>query len=133
VSPYRVVIDTNLFVSSFWGGKPKKLIDLFIKGKIQLLISPQILEEISRVLKEILGDDSEINYFIKLISLNSIEIIPNVTLQVIKEDPSDNKFLECAVVGKADYIISGDKHLLDLRKYQGIPIIKVDEFLKIKG
>jgi putative PIN family toxin of toxin-antitoxin system len=133
VSPYRVVIDTNLFVSSFWGGKPKKIIDLFIKGKIQLLISPQILEEISRVLKEILGDDSEINYFIKLISLNSIEIIPNVTLQVIKEDPSDNKFLECAVVGKADYIISGDKHLLDLRKYQGIPIIKVDEFLKIKG
>lgn len=133
MSPYRVVIDTNLFVSSFWGGKPKRLIDLFIKGKIQLLMSPQILEEISRVLKEILGDDPEISHFIDLISLNSIEIIPNVTLQVVKEDPSDNKFLECAIAGKADYIISGDGHLLGLREYQGIPIIRVGEFLKIQG
>lgn len=133
MSPYRVVIDTNLFVSSFWGGKPKRLIDLFIKGKIQLLISPQILEEISRVLKEILGDDPEISRFIDLISLNSIEIIPNVTLQVVKEDPSDNKFLECAIAGKADYIISGDSHLLDLKEYQGIPIIRVAEFLKIQS
>ena len=54
-------------------------------------------------------------------------------LTVISADPTDNIFLECAVAGKADYIISGDKHLLDLKSYQGIPIVKARDFLLKEG
>ena len=60
-------------------------------------------------------------------------IIPQITLEVIKEDPPDNRILECAVAGQADLIVSGNRHLLRLKSYEGIPIVRPIDFLRTLG
>jgi uncharacterized protein len=60
-------------------------------------------------------------------------IFPRITLQVSKEDPPDNRILECAVEGKADLMVSGNRHLLRLKSYQGIPIVRPIDFLHTLG
>lgn len=128
---HRVVVDTNIFVSSFWGGNPRKLIRLFLEGKITLLSSPEIIEEVERVLKRILGNDSDANNLISLFKLKATIVKPRKTYNVIKDDPHDNKFLACAYEGEADFIISGDKHLLQLTEFKCIKVITVKQFLDL--
>jgi len=129
----RVVIDTNVIVSSIlFGGPPGELIPLWKAGIIQPLISADILNEYLKVLaypKFALTED-EINFIIYS------EIIPyfeDITVRrqknIIKEDPSDDKFIACAEIGKASYIISGDSHLLNLRHYGSIEILSPSQIL----
>lgn len=129
----KVVADTNVYISAIlFGGKPEEVRDLAWKGEIEFLLSEEILGEIARVLKRKFGwSDQPISETLEEIRDISTLIIPIKTLSVIKEKESDNRILECAVEGKAQYIVSGDKHhLLPLKEFRGISILSLGEFLR---
>lgn len=130
----RVVIDTNVFVSSFFGGNPRKVIDYWFSGRLTLCVSKPILEEYFDVLGRFELDDNAL--LMKLMSL--IERSANILFvenpkenQWIKDDPKDNKFIACAIALKADYIISGDSHLIRAKKAGNVKILTPSEILSL--
>lgn len=127
----RVVFDTNILLSAIlFGGNPEKLIRLAWERKIRLLISPSILLELVMVLRDkFRRDDEEAKKAVQMIGSLADLVKPRHRIRVLNDDP-DNRVLECAAEGKADWIVSGDSHLLTLKEYQGIPILKAVEFLK---
>jgi len=127
---YRVVFDTNILLSAFiFGGNPERLFELARSKKIQLLTSSSILAEFATRLKDkFLWDDVDIAEAIKTIGYSSELIRPTQKLSVLRDDP-DNRVLECALEGKTDFIVSGDKHLLTLKEFRKIPIIKAAEIV----
>ncbi len=127
---YRVVFDTNTFVSAFgYGGTPDEAYRLAIRRKITLLTSPAIMQETTRILKNKLDWETErIEDVLKQIARVSEIVRPKKTLQIIEDCP-DNRILECAVEGKANFIVSGDKHLLALKEFQKIPIVRAAELV----
>ena len=130
----RVVVDTNIFVSSFFGGNPRRIIDLWIEGGITICLSKDILDEyVAVLLKMGLDKDKGLDELLNLFShgFNSLFTGNPPCINIISDDPDDNKFIECAVGLDADHIISGDKHLLNLREYCGIKISSPREFLNI--
>lgn len=130
----KVVLDTNIIVSAVLrGGEPGKILELWRKGKFDILVSSEIFEEYYSVL---IRDKfslplSLVNVILEEIKRKSIWIKPYSIIKKIKEDPTDNKFLECAVDGQAEYIVSGDPHLLNLKKFNGIEILRAAEFAKL--
>lgn len=126
----RVVFDTNTLVSAFsFGGTPDEVYRLAVNGKILLLTSPAIMQETARILKTKFNwEDNRLEAALKQIARVSEIIRPKKTLKVIEDDP-DNRILECAVEGQANFIVSGDKHLLTLKEFQKIPIIKAAELV----
>ena len=134
VEPERVVIDTNVVVSALlFGGEINKIVSLWQKKKIVLLASKEVMEEYIKVLsypKFNLAKE-EIEYIVKQEILPFIKPINVSTkIKIIKDDPSDNKFISLAVDGHAQYIVSGDKHLLKLKNYQKIKIVTAKQFLE---
>ena len=128
----KVVIDTNVFVSSFFGGVPRKIIDLWKDDRIILCISKPIIKEYIEVLNRMgLKDTDELNKLVKLFSsgYNSIFTATTPNLNIIIDDPDDDKFLECAVALDAKIIVSGDKHLKNLQTYFDIEILSPREFI----
>jgi hypothetical protein len=128
----KAVIDTNVFVSSFFGGKPRQIIDLWKQGRISLCLSAEILDEYVRVLQQLgLESGPELEELIKLLaSSQNIEFTRKTPrLKVVKKDPDDDKFIECAIALKADLIVSGDKALQAIGEYRGIPILSPADFL----
>lgn len=133
----KVVLDTNSLISALlWDGNEAKIIEKAEKKEIHLFISQEILEELEGVLKRekfikrLESREYTVEKAVAKIALISTLIEPNVVIDVIKEDPEDNKVLECAVSAKAKYIISGDNHLLSLMSYKGIIILTAIGFLK---
>lgn len=133
----KVVLDTNSLISALlWDGNEAKIIEKAEKKEIHLFISQEILEELEGVLKRekfikrLESREYTVEKAVAKIALISTLIEPNVVIDVIKEDPEDNKVLECAVSAKAKYIISGDNHLLSLMSYKGIIIFTAIGFLK---
>jgi len=130
----RVVIDTNIFVSSFFGGKPRKIIDLWKEGKITLCLSKDILNEYIEVLHRIgLQDEVELEELLSLFtkSFNILFTTKTPRIKVVKDDPDDDKFIECAVALKAEVIITGDKAIEVIEQYMNIKILTPQQFLKI--
>jgi len=129
----KAVIDTNVFVSSFYGGNPRKIIDLWKKGDISLCLSKEILDEYIEVLQRIgLKDENEIEELLSLFAkgVNILFTTKTPHIRVVKDDPDDDKFIECAVALKAEVIITGDKALRAMGEYMGIKILSPQEFLK---
>ena len=129
----KIVIDTNVFVSGLnFKGKPREVLDLIWKEEIKVYLSLLILRELEKVLEEDFGWNKEqIERTIKRIKDKTMKVQPKVKISVIKEKDDDNRILECAVEGKAQYIVSGDKqHLLPLKEYEGIKILSPAEFLR---
>lgn len=129
----KIVIDTNVFVSGLnFKGKPREVLDLIWKEEIKVYLSLFILRELEKVLEEDFGWNKEqIERTIKRIKDKTMKVQPKVKISVIKEKDDDNRILECAVEGKAQYIVSGDKqHLLPLKEYEGIKILSPAEFLR---
>ena len=129
----KVVLDTNVLVSGvFFGGPPHKILEAWRDGKIQLLFSPSILDEYQRVMRELAVrfPGIKVEALIDFIIVHSEIILPPSLPPVIQADPSDDKFLECAVAGEAACIVTGDKHLLKLPEFRGIPILKPREFVE---
>jgi len=130
----KVVIDTNVFVSSFFGGNPKKIIDLWKNEEIVLCLSKDVLEEYIDVLQRVgLKDENEIEELLSLFAkgFNILFTTKTPKIRVVRDDPDDDKFIECAVALKAEVIITGDKALKKLGEYMGIKILSPQEFLKI--
>jgi putative PIN family toxin of toxin-antitoxin system len=129
----KVVIDTNVFVSSFFGGNPRKIIDLWKKGKISLCVSKNILDEYIEVLQRIgLGDGREVEELLSLFAkgFNILFTTKTPKIKAVRDDPEDDKFIECAVGLKAEVIITGDKALKAMNEYMGIKILTPQQFLK---
>ncbi|MCZ7395109.1 MAG: putative toxin-antitoxin system toxin component, PIN family [Candidatus Methanoperedens sp.] len=120
------VFDTNVLVSALIStmGNPALLLDKAGKN-YTLFISKDILTELEAVIsRDKFGfKEEEVNTIIEAIISFSEVINPEIKLDVIKSDPDDNKILECAVACGASYIVSGDRHLLELKKYGKIKII----------
>ena len=129
----KVVFDTNIYLSTIiFGGKPKKVLQLALQEKIILITSPQILLEVALKLKEkFLWKDEQVVLAIKAINKIAFVIRPKKRIKVIQQDPTDDKIIEAAITAKANYIITGDKHLLDIKQYQKIKILKPSEFLNV--
>jgi uncharacterized protein len=128
----KVVIDTNIFVSSFFGGNPRKIIDLWKHEKITLCLSRAILDEYIDVLCRIgLKDEYELEELLSLFSrgFNILFVIKTPKIQIIKKDPDDDKFIECARALKADTVITGDREVLAVKEYAGIRILTPQQFL----
>jgi uncharacterized protein len=127
----RVVADTNIFISALmFGGVPGSFLDLAFQGFFLLITSSVLLDELDEKLRtkfELSSEDSDqVRGRLEAVSelVNTTE-----TLTVIKDDPDDDRVLECAIAGRADYIVSGDRHLLKLGSYKGIHILSVREFI----
>ena len=131
MSSHRIVFDTNIFLSALlFGGKPLLVFEMARAGKILLVTAPSILAEFASILGNKFGwADENIRDAIRTIGRRAELVKPSKRLHVLKDD-ADNRVLECALEGKADYIISGDHHLLDLGEFQEIPILSAADFLK---
>ena len=134
----KVVLDTNILVSgTFWTGNSFKIMELIDEKEIISILSKEIINEYHRtinkdeIMDKVKDKDLIISNASRKIVLNSMIIQPKEKLDIIKEDPDDNKILECAYEGKVDYIISNDKHLLKLKEFKTIKIVKPEEFLKL--
>jgi len=134
----KVCLDTNVFVSGIISpsGAPYEVLEAWRNRELVLLTSDEIITEVSKVLQypkiksAFSLTDEEIEKYVSLLSKYSQRTPGELKIDVIAEDPSDNMFLVCAVEGKADFIISGDNHLLQIGTYQGIQIVTPREFIK---
>ncbi|OGP64108.1 MAG: putative toxin-antitoxin system toxin component, PIN family [Deltaproteobacteria bacterium RBG_16_42_7] len=127
----KVVFDTNIFISALVipGGHAEKAIHRIAEGKDTLLISKPIIGETLSVLSKKFSRDSEaIGRVAVYLSDLATLVHPTKAVNVL-EDESDNRIIECAVSGKADAIVTGDKEMLDLKDHLGIRIISLKEYL----
>jgi len=133
----RVVLDTNVFVSSLLStqGLPAQVLHAWREGRYMLVTSPPIIAEIVEVLesprisKKYLIGQEDIEHLVDLLKTDTILVPGRAAIKgSVPQDPRDEMFLACAIDAKADCIVSGDRHLLDLRTYRGIPILTVNEF-----
>ncbi|MCL5992498.1 MAG: putative toxin-antitoxin system toxin component, PIN family [Bacteroidetes bacterium] len=129
-----VVIDTNVIISSFHGGNPKAIVDLWRNEKIRLCLSKNILNEYIEVLNRLEKlDRKELNELLILFTtyrnMNFANKTPSII--VVINDPDDDKFIECAVELGAEYIITGDKELLSIKQFGNIKIVNPKQFLDI--
>ena len=125
-----VVLDTNVLISSLWRGHPWEVVKRWRDGQFQLVISPNILSEYLDVLGRFVSPDALQQWVETLTDPTRVRLVePSDVVNVIREDPADNRFLECAIAAEADAIVSGDHHLLALKEFRGIPIVTPAAFL----
>jgi len=139
-----IVLDTNVVVSALLSpsGPPGEIIHYWEAEEFSVVISVQLLKELEhtlkypKVMKYLQLSPDGISLFLEHFKTFAGLVEPEPSLAVIKNDPDDNRVLECAVSGKAAYIVTGDKHLIELETYQGIEILSPASFLtllKIEG
>lgn len=136
----RIVLDTNVWLSAiFWEGEASKIIDKASSKKIEIIISKEIISEIIDVLNReakfqrfLRNKKQSIEELIRTILSISRLIETKTKLRVIEHHP-DNRILEAALNGKADYILSYNKHILDLAEFKNIKMITPTDFLKLLG
>ena len=128
----RIVIDTNIFVSSFLGGIPRRIVDSWFSGKLILCVSRPILKEYFEVLRRFQFDRKDL--FRRLAT--AFEKGPNILFidnpmerNWIEDDPGDNKFIACALSVHAEYIVSGDSHLKEAGEIGGVKIVPLRKML----
>jgi putative PIN family toxin of toxin-antitoxin system len=127
----RVVLDSNVIVSGLgWSGPPARIVDAALDGRLELLTSRALLTELRRVLAypKLAKVIDSAEQLVDLVEASSVVVHPVGVLEVV-DDESDNRVLEAAVEGAADYIVSGDAHLLGLGSFQGIPIMAPGQFV----
>ena len=129
----KIVLDTNVVISGiFFTGPPFEILNAWQQGKVNIVMSPDILDEYYWVSDELQERFPEIDAepLLSLISSNC-EMIQNTYLSSpVCEDPDDDKFIACAVAGNAQCIVSGDKHLLNVGTYEGISMVNPSTFVK---
>jgi len=131
----RAVYDTNIWVLALRRqGNPFRCALLAAMGFVVSVTCDELLDELCRVLTQKFGMPfANVNRYIAVIRSFSEVVAITGQLRVVADDPDDDKVIECAVVGKADYIVTGDRHLLALGQYKGITIVKATQFLNILG
>ena len=132
----RVVVDTNVLISALLkaNGNPAKVVSLWRTGEFELVISPETIDELSRVLgyerirTRVTPEEAE--RFLSLLQTAATIITPQIEVTAVKDDPDDDKFLSLALASDAEYIVSGDKHLLSIKVFRGVPILTPVQFLE---
>jgi len=132
----KITIDSNVIISALLkkDSVPAKVV-LYVLSNCQLYTSRYILEELEDVLKRpkikrVIGwDNNRINRYLAGLEEASILLEHPPMLEIIKEDPTDNNILACAIAAQVDYIITGDNHLMQLGNFEGIQIVSPSEFL----
>ena len=129
----KVILDTNVFVSgAFFTGPPFQILSAWREGRVQLIISPEILEEYRRG-GEILAEDHpgvRFEPILEFVIRNALLISAPPLPEGVCADPDDDKFLACALASESDIVVSGDRHLLKVTGYQKIEVLKPREFLE---
>ncbi len=137
--PVRAVIDTNLFVSGLFAnqGYTYQLQELWLAGAFELVVSEKILNEIHRTLQKpqikqrlLLQEGEELAIAELIRAKATVVTTDRYQTDKITEDPTDNKFLACALEADADYVVSGDNHLLALKHFHRIQIVDVKTFIE---
>jgi hypothetical protein len=140
----RLVLDANVFVSALISrkGAPAKLLEYWQEERFDVVISPAILQEVQRVLhypklqQRYHLPEEGIQRLLRLFRRQAIGVEPSEELTVIQHDPTDNRYLECAIAGEADIVVSGDHHLVESGEYQGVQLLTPAgslAFLKLEG
>jgi len=132
---HRIVLDTNVLISAvLFGGPPRQVFEFVISGAVDCSLSVAILDETRHVLcrpKFGFSAEQAVEILEELHAVCDV-INPAVQLHVVTSDPGDNMIMECALEAKADFIVSGDRHLLDLIKFRGIQIVSPSDYLNRK-
>ena len=140
MSKLLIVLDTNVLISAAFGIEntiPDQIHRALRKQEFILVTSPEILQEIEEVLnrEKIIQitkmTKAEIKKFLQDLIDIAFIVLGNVAVQVVQKDPDDDKFIAAAIEGKADYIVSGDKPLLNIKEYMGIKIISPKDFMRL--
>ena len=131
----KVVLDTNVLISAIgWNAKPEECLELVFEGEVDAYATQSMIDEVSKVLEYDKFDfsEKEKQKFLEILvsEFHFVESEENIEES---QDSDDNKFLECAITADADYIISGDSDLLELKEYENITIIKPEKFLELRG
>ena len=130
----RIVLDTNVFISALLvpEGNPGKILRLLESPAIELLVSQPILDELRKTLiAKFHFRSADAEEVVREIAREADIVKPTSLVEVIQRHPPDNRILECAIDGRADLIVTGDKaHLLPLRSFHGIPIVSPADFLR---
>jgi len=127
-------LDANIFISSFfWGGNPRTIVERVIAGMDELFLSKEILDEIEDVIgrPKFHMEKDKIPYYMNAIEGLGNKITPGKQIEHGSRDKSDNKYIECGIAANADYIISGDTHLLEMKGYDKIKIVSAGNYLEI--
>jgi uncharacterized protein len=127
----RVILDTNVFISGvFFSGPPYQILKAWRDGKLQLVISPEILEEYQRVGISLAEEFPviDIGKIIELVTMKAEVVQARSLSEPVCTDPDDDKFIACALAGKSKVIVSGDKHLLYVSGFRAIQVLKPREF-----
>jgi uncharacterized protein len=129
----RVTADSNIYISALhYGGPPDQFLEVARTGVIHLTVSDDILAEVTRVLRDKFGwSKAALSLAQERIADFTEKVKPTQKLDVVKEDPTDNRILECAVEGKSEYLVTRDNHLLKLKSFGGTRMIKVADFLGV--
>lgn len=128
----RVVLDTNVFVSGvFFTGPPYQIMKAWQKGALEIVVSPPIVEEYRRVGKRLSHKFTgvDLSPILEFVAARAVVVETVELSEPVCDDPDDDKFLACAISGSAQYIVSGDKHLLKLSGYEGLEIVTPRQFL----
>jgi putative PIN family toxin of toxin-antitoxin system len=130
--PSRVTPDSNILISALvFGGNPLQLMQMAFSGEVSLFISDAILQETLRVLRDKFGPSEErLARAERYLDDCTARVKPSGKIDAVKEDPDDNRVLECAEAAGCEYIITGDLDLLRLGKYGEIRIVTVRSFLE---
>ena len=129
----KVVFDTNVFISAFilQGSQGEQAFLLARRGMFDLYSSVAILTETAKTLRaKFEQSDEDIKASLQIISRASILVKPRCHITVLSDLP-DNRILECALDAEADLVVTGDRHLLKLKRFQDIPIIRLADFIHL--
>lgn len=131
----RVVADTNVFISALmFGGLPGRFLDLALRQRFTLITSKPLLDELDEKLRGKFSVSASDALAIRAkLEDNAMVVEPGFELNAVPDDPDDNRVLECAVAGKANSIVSGDRHLLRLGSFEEITIVTVRQFMEAGG
>ena len=130
----RVTADTHIIVSglTFPEGSAHELLELARTGAIELAVSDAIVDEVADVLVRTFNwPDSDIQELRRQFGLFTLHVAPVEAIHAVIGDPDDNAILECAVAAASTYIVSGDRHLLQLGTFRSVPVLKVSAFLEV--
>jgi hypothetical protein len=133
----NVVLETNVLVSALLSrsGPPAEIVRRWEAGQFEVLLSPVLLQEVERALRyprvadRLSWSEETRQAFLRRLGAVAVLVDPDFQLEILAEDPDDNRVVECALTGGAAFIITGDQHLLGLEEYAGIVILSPAGFL----
>ena len=129
----RVVADTNVVIAALMlGGVPGAFLDHVFLGSFLLVTSPVLLDELADKLSlKFQVSPKDVSLIRVRLQTIALLVEPAPVLEIVSDDPDDNRVLECTVTGRANYVVSGDRHLLKLASFEEIPILTTRQFMNI--